>query len=65
MIELGNNPDSFGAMILHSQDSGRMLACSRTEVEAFIAAAKAGLLDPFMRGQDGTSVVVDPDRNMP
>jgi len=60
MIEIGSNPDSFGAVILHSTESGQFLGCTRIEFERLAAAAKRGDLDDFLRAKD-TSVVADGD----
>jgi hypothetical protein len=60
MIEVGNNPDSLGAVILHSSESGQFFGCGRTEFERLAAAIKRGDLDAFlsMRAQ---SAVADGD----
>ena len=62
MIEVGNHPDSIGALILHSTESGQFLACDRVEFERLAAAVKRGELDPFL-GMAETSFVAngDPD----
>jgi hypothetical protein len=60
MIEVGNNPDSFGAVILHSTESGQFLGCTRIEFERLAAAAKRGDLDDFLSAKDA-SVVADGD----
>jgi hypothetical protein len=60
MIEVGNNPDSLGAVILHSSESGQFFGCGRVEFEQLAAAIKRGDLDAFlsMRAQ---SAVADGD----
>lgn len=58
MIEVGNNPDSLGALILHSSESGRFFPCTRLEFERLAAAIKRGELDDFL-GMRVTSAVAD------
>ena len=58
MIEVGNNPDSIGALIIRSSESGRFLGCTRLEFERLAAAIKRGDLDAFL-GMRETSVVAD------
>jgi hypothetical protein len=41
-IEVGNNPDSIGTVILHSSESGQFMAVSRLEFEALAADIKRG-----------------------
>jgi len=60
MIEIGNNPDSLGALILHSTESGQFFGCGRVEFERLVAAAKRGELDEFLR-MESRSVVADGD----
>lgn len=38
MIEIGAHPDSHGALILHSTESGRFLPCERDEVRELLDA---------------------------
>ena len=45
MIEVSRNPDSHGAVILHSTESGRFFPCSATEFAELIHAIKAGEYD--------------------
>ncbi len=59
-IEVGNNPDSLGALILHSTESGRFFPCTRTEFEQLAAGIKRGELDDFL-GMRTTSAVADGD----
>lgn len=42
MIEVGRNPDSHGAVILHSTESGRFFPCSAMEFAELMHAIKAG-----------------------
>jgi hypothetical protein len=56
MIEVGNNPDSIGAVIIHSTESGRFLAASRVEFEQLAAAIKRGEFDPFLRMEERSAV---------
>jgi hypothetical protein len=56
MIEIGNNPDSIGAVILHSTESGQFLGCTRLEFERLAAAAKRGDLDAFLSMRDRSAV---------
>jgi hypothetical protein len=49
VIEIGNNPDSMSAIIMHSTESGRFFPCTRIELERLAAAIKRGDLDPFLR----------------
>lgn len=58
MIEVGNNPASLGAVILHSTESGQFLGCTRVEFERLAAAIKRGELDAFLGMREG-SVVAD------
>jgi hypothetical protein len=58
MIEVGNNPGSLGAVILHSTESGQFLGCSRLEFERLAAAIKRGELDAFL-GMRETAAVAD------
>jgi len=58
MIEVGNNPDSLGALIIHSTESGQFLGCTRVEFERLAAAIKRGDLDAFL-GMREKSVVAD------
>lgn len=58
MIEVGNNPDSLGAVIVHSTESGQFLGCTRVEFERLAAAIKRGDLDPFL-GMLENSAVAD------
>jgi len=60
MIEVGNNPDSLGALIVHSTESGRFFPCTRLEFEQLAAAIKRGELDDFL-GMRVTSAVADGD----
>lgn len=60
MIEVGNNPDSIGAVILHSTESGQFFGCTRLEFERLAAAAKRGDLDAFL-GMAERSAVADGD----
>ena len=60
MIEVGNHPESIGAVILHSTESGRFLPAERVEFERLAAAIKRGELDPFLR-MEVSSVVADGD----
>ena len=60
MIEVGNNPDSLGALILHSSESGRFFPCTRVEFERLAADIKRGKLDDFL-GMKVTSAVADGD----
>jgi hypothetical protein len=59
-IEVGNNPDSLGAVIIHSTESGQFLGASRIEFEQLAAAIKRGELDAFL-GMRETSAVADGD----
>ncbi len=45
MVEVGRNPDSHGAVMLHSTESGRFLACSANEFAELIHSIKAGTYD--------------------
>jgi hypothetical protein len=56
MIEVGNNPESIGAVILHSTESGQFLGCARLEFERLCAAVKRGELDPFLRMEERSAV---------
>jgi hypothetical protein len=58
MIEVGNNPSSNGAVILHSRESGQFLGCTRLEFEQLAAAIKRGEFDDFL-GMKVTSAVAD------
>jgi len=58
MIEVGNNPDAIGAVILHSTESGQFLAAARVEFEQLAAAIKRGEFDAFLR-MEHTSAVAD------
>lgn len=58
MIEVGNNPDSLGAVIIHSTESGQFLGCTRLEFERLAAAIKRGDLDAFL-GMAERSAVAD------
>ena len=60
MIEIGNNPDSLGAVILHSSESGQFLGCTRMEFERLAAMIKRGELDDFL-GMRAISAVADGD----
>ena len=60
MIEIGNNPASIGAVILHSTESGQFLGCTRMEFERLAAAIKRGDLDAFLAMSE-TSAVADGD----
>jgi hypothetical protein len=60
LIEVGNNPDSIGAVMLHSTESGQFLGCARIEFERLAAAIKRGDLDAFL-GMRESSVVADGD----
>ena len=60
MIEVGNNPDSLGALIIHSTESGQFLGCTRVEFERLAAAIKRGDLDAFL-GMRERSAVADGD----
>lgn len=60
MIEVGNNPDYLGAVIIHSTESGQFLARTRVEFERLAAAIKRGDFDPFLRMEE-TSAVADGD----
>lgn len=55
-IEVGNNPDSMGAVVLHSSESGRFLPCTRLEFEQLAAAIKRGELDAFLGMQETSAV---------
>ncbi len=59
-IEVGNNPGSLGAVILHSSESGRFFPCTRLEFEQLAAAIKRGELDAFL-GMRVTSAVAEED----
>lgn len=59
-IEIGNNPDSLGAVILHSRESGQFLGCTRVEFEQLAAAILRGDLDDFLI-MKVTSAVADGD----
>jgi len=62
MIEVGSNPDSFSALILHSTESGRFFPCTRVEFERLAAAIKRGDLDPFLSMAESSFVADgDPD----
>jgi hypothetical protein len=56
MIEVGNNPDSFSALILHSTESGRFFPCTRLEFERLAAGIKRGELDAFLGMREGSAV---------
>jgi hypothetical protein len=60
VIEVGNNPDSIGAVILHSTESGRFLPATRIEFEQLAAAIKRGDFDAFLQMRE-TSAVADGD----
>ena len=60
MIEVGNNPDSLGAVIVHSTESGQFLGCTRVEFERLAAAIKRGEFDAFL-GMRERSAVADGD----
>jgi hypothetical protein len=60
VIEVGNNPDSIGAVIMHSTDSGQFFGCSRVEFERLCAAVKRGEADEFLR-MASRSFVADGD----
>jgi len=60
VIEVGNNPDSLGAVIVHSSESGQFLGCTRLEFERLAAAIKRGDLDGFL-GMRDSSAVADGD----
>lgn len=45
MIELGIHPDTPGAMIYHSTDSGRFMPAGREETIDFLNAVKRGDFD--------------------
>jgi hypothetical protein len=60
MISVGSNPDSLGAVILHSTESGRFLGCTRLEFEQLAAAIKRGEFDGFL-GMRVSSAVADGD----
>jgi hypothetical protein len=65
MIELGNNPDSISAVILHSTESGHFLGCTRLEFERLAAAVKRGELDAFLGMREKSAVADgDPDWTM-
>jgi hypothetical protein len=58
MIEVGNNPGSLGAVIVHSTESGQFLGCTRVEFEQLAAAIKCGDFDAFL-GMREKSAVAD------
>lgn len=60
MIEVANHPESLGALILHSTESGRFFPCTRLEFEQLAAAIKRGDLDDFL-GMRVPSAVADGD----
>lgn len=60
MIEVGNHPGGFGAVMLHSTESGQFFACERIEFERLAAAIKRGDLDLFL-GMAESSFVADGD----
>ena len=60
MIEVGNHPESIGAVMLHSTESGQFFPCSRVEFERLAAMIKRGELDPFLSMRE-TSAVADGD----
>lgn len=60
MIEVGNHPESMGAVILHSTESGQFLGATRLEFERLAAAIKRGDLDPFLRMAE-TSAIANGD----
>jgi hypothetical protein len=62
VIEVSSHPDSFGAVLMHSTESGRFFACSRVEFERLAAAIKRGALDPFLMLEEGSFTADgDPD----
>lgn len=62
MIELGSQPGSIGAVMLHSTESGQFFACGRGEFERLAAMIKRGELDPFL-GMAERSAVADGDQD--
>jgi hypothetical protein len=62
VIEVGAHPGGFGAVILHSTESGQFLPCERAEFERLAAGIKRGDFDAFLRGEMVSQVADgDPD----
>lgn len=45
MIEVGRHPESNGAVMLHSTESGQFFACAANEFAELIHSIKAGEYD--------------------